>query len=429
MEISFQNKLLNKLNEIIKRWGWKVLFSFIDQGMFSGANFIINILLARWLLPEGYGTYAFGFSVFIFISGIQTAVVLEPMAIFGSTRHYQNQADYFSLLIICQFVMTVVLGVILGISTLFISKQLQPALIGVAISCPFILLIWLVRQACYVQTRTSLAMQASIIYAIILLICSFIFKTMNLLSPFSVYLLMAFSSVIAIIIPTRALGMHLFHIKIDKKILIDLISECWKYGKWILIAAIANWISTYIYVPLITEFSGLSQAAAFRAMQNFTLPLQQVLAALYLILLPYISRQKSAKGKGYLRKTTRRVLLLFSGIVFAYNAVLLLFSHEIIKIFYGNSYYQGFIWLIPCLIAISFITVFSQVFSLSLRVMQKPNAILWSKIGAAFMVVTAGIFAIRQLGLIGVIMCIGLSAFAESFISISYYKISILKVD
>jgi O-antigen/teichoic acid export membrane protein len=425
VEISIQNKLLNKFNGIVRRWGWKVLFSFIDQGMFSGANFIINILLARWLQPEGYGAYAFGFSVFLFISGIQSAVVLEPMAIFGSTRHDQNQANYFSLLIICQFILTLILGVVLGLLTLFVDKQLQPALLGVAISCPFILLIWLVRQACYVQTRTSLAMQASIAYAIVLIIGSFVFKTMNLLSPFSVYLLMSFSSVIAIIIPSRSLGIHLVNLQINKGILKDLAYECWKYGKWILLASIASWIATSIYVPLITVFSGLSQAAAFRSMQNLTLPLQQLLSALYLILLPYIARQKLANGKGYLRKTTNQVLLLFSGIVLAYSAVIIMFSHEIIKILYGNSFYQSFIWLIPCLSAVTFITIFSQVFSLSLRVMQKPDAILWAKIGAALMVVTAGIFAIRQLGLIGVILCIGISAFAEAFIARGYYKIMV----
>ena len=39
-------------------WLKKGSLAVLDQGLFSGANFVVNILLARWLTPEEYGAFA-----------------------------------------------------------------------------------------------------------------------------------------------------------------------------------------------------------------------------------------------------------------------------------------------------------------------------------------------------------------------------------
>ncbi|HEX8297559.1 MAG TPA: hypothetical protein VF594_00250, partial [Rubricoccaceae bacterium] len=35
-----------------RQGAWTVL----DQALFSGSNFVVNVLLARWLAPEAFGT-------------------------------------------------------------------------------------------------------------------------------------------------------------------------------------------------------------------------------------------------------------------------------------------------------------------------------------------------------------------------------------
>ena len=37
--------------ERLSRWARKGSLAVLDQGLFSGANFLVNILLARWLEP------------------------------------------------------------------------------------------------------------------------------------------------------------------------------------------------------------------------------------------------------------------------------------------------------------------------------------------------------------------------------------------
>ena len=50
------------------RWVTKGGLAIVDQGLISGSNFLIGILLARWLMPEAYGAFALAFSVFLLLS-------------------------------------------------------------------------------------------------------------------------------------------------------------------------------------------------------------------------------------------------------------------------------------------------------------------------------------------------------------------------
>ena len=40
------------------RWMTKGGLAILDNGLISGSNFLLGILLARWLAPEEYGAYA-----------------------------------------------------------------------------------------------------------------------------------------------------------------------------------------------------------------------------------------------------------------------------------------------------------------------------------------------------------------------------------
>src|SRR2546429_7188451 len=63
--------LFRSKNEVASRscgWGrWliKGMYAVLDQGLISGSNFLLGILLARWTGAEQYGAYALAFAIFI----------------------------------------------------------------------------------------------------------------------------------------------------------------------------------------------------------------------------------------------------------------------------------------------------------------------------------------------------------------------------
>src|SRR5690349_903079 len=71
-------------------WASKSALALVDQFLNSGSNFLLTILLARWLSAEAYGGYALAFSIYLLGISLQQALVTEPMAVFGPSSYRQN---------------------------------------------------------------------------------------------------------------------------------------------------------------------------------------------------------------------------------------------------------------------------------------------------------------------------------------------------
>src|ERR1051326_2735051 len=82
-----------------RAWSPKGALALLDQGLISGANFIVGILLARNLAPHGYGAYALAFQVFLFLSVGYSAMVLEPLSVFGSSVYRDTNREYLGVLL------------------------------------------------------------------------------------------------------------------------------------------------------------------------------------------------------------------------------------------------------------------------------------------------------------------------------------------
>ena len=60
-------------------WVTKGGLAILDQALFAGANFLVNIFLARWLTPTEYGAFALAYSIFLLLGAFHTAILTEPM--------------------------------------------------------------------------------------------------------------------------------------------------------------------------------------------------------------------------------------------------------------------------------------------------------------------------------------------------------------
>ena len=127
-----------------RRWGSKAGFSIADQAIVSGANFALNILLARWLSPTEYGAFAIAFSILLFLSGFHNALILEPMSVIGPSQYREDLARYLGINLWIHggitFGLSIILvffGVILNVMG---NSRLISSLFGLSLAVPFILL-------------------------------------------------------------------------------------------------------------------------------------------------------------------------------------------------------------------------------------------------------------------------------------------------
>src|SRR4051812_8746383 len=82
-------------------WLTKGGLAIADQGVFAASNFLLNILLARWLAPENYGAFALVFSTYLSLLLMHNALFTTPMLVFGQGKYREHFAAYLGVLLRC----------------------------------------------------------------------------------------------------------------------------------------------------------------------------------------------------------------------------------------------------------------------------------------------------------------------------------------
>src|SRR3954454_10409097 len=154
-------------------WCTKAFFAMVDQGLISGSNFALGILLARWLGAVEYGEYALAFAIFVLLSLVYQSLLLEPMSVFGPSAYRQKLRGYTGTLIWIHVAIAFATFVVLGTGALGLAHfprfgGLPSALVGASIAAPCVLLFWLARRAYYLKLASSQAAVGAVLYSVLL---------------------------------------------------------------------------------------------------------------------------------------------------------------------------------------------------------------------------------------------------------------------
>ena len=169
------------------RWAAKGGLAILDQGLFAGANFVVNILLARWLTPEDYGAFALAYSIFLLFAAFHTAILTEPMMVFGAGRYAGKFDRYLGILLRGHFALMVPASLVLAGVALLLGRLYSPsvehAFLGLAVAAGFILLLWLLRKVFHVTSQPGWAVLGSATYCAGVLACTCLLQASGRLSP------------------------------------------------------------------------------------------------------------------------------------------------------------------------------------------------------------------------------------------------------
>jgi O-antigen/teichoic acid export membrane protein len=404
------------------RWITKGGLAILDQGLISGSNFLIGILLARWLVPEQYGAFALAFSVFLLLSYVYQSFLAEPQAVFSGSTYNKSLRGYLKTLLGIHLILTF-FGVILlgGAAAVAVAlgkgDGLPGALAGVAIASPCILFFWLMRRSFYMNLAPARAAVGAFVYFVLVTGGLVFAYNRSLISPFSAYLLMALGAV--------GTGFYLLS-QINKVLPPDTAApptrreawhKHWEYGRWALAVSVVTWIPYYMYYPLVTAFSGLQQAGQLRALMNLSLPMEQSYTALSILFLPYAARVCREQGISSAGRLVRRITLLFvAGAVF-YWAVLIPLKGHVFHLLYGGKYMEV-AHFIPY-VALG-TTMWAAAFgpAILLRAVESPDSIFYARCVASALSLLIGVPATKWFGLWGVVVSIIVANFAAFLISL-----------
>ena len=373
------------ITESFLPWVAKGGLALLDFGLYSGSNFLLGILLARWMVPEQYGAYALVFSIFILVTFLYQALLLEPLSVFSGTTYSKNLGGYLKSNFWLHWGVSAVICVLMAATAIaakvwWHSPTAAMAFAGMTAATPFILIHALGRRSFYLKLSPGPAAFGSSFYCVLVVSGSFFVYKLGWLSAFSAFLVMGFAALVGGVIMLFQLKAKLEPATAQIQ-LQETWKKHWNYGKWALGTCIVGWIPTYVYIPLVSRFSGLAVTAELRALMNLGGPVLQTYAALSMLFLPYAARVHGETGRQGASALTRKLTALFVGGAIAYWIVLIPFRRLVFNLLYGGKYMDASS-LLPLFAAETVIWSAALGPAIVLRAMEYPRSLFFAN-GAA----------------------------------------------
>jgi O-antigen/teichoic acid export membrane protein len=387
--------------ERIKRWGLKGGMSVLDQGVFSTANFILSVFLARWLPSEQFGAYAIGFTVLIFVYQFYVAFLLDPMGVLGPAHFSDNLKEYFVMHLRSHFMITIVAGFFFIVAAfVWMGNQslVRQTLFVIGGTLPLLLLPWYLRRVFYILGQPAISLLGSLVYAVSLVVLTIFLRQFNALSSASALLATAIAGLLSGAYLLSVFQLRKLHSPITS--FASVMIQNWKFGKWLIVSSILIAFASQVQIWISASLLGLSASGTLRALQVIIQPMMLTITALMALATPVLSLEFSKEDfEGFNRKV---ILLSISLLILAiiFEVFLLIFNIPIEKIIYGGKF-SAYNFLLPMWGVIPLCLAYSSGIQAGLQAAQKPQAFLVAAIFWAPTSLGFGIWLTLRLGILG----------------------------
>lgn len=368
--------------------------------MWAGSNFLVSIMMARWMGQHEFGVFASGYALFWIIASFHASMLTEPMTIYGAFDHRGRLREYLGCLlwihaamwgvISCGFVAAGILHQALDFSLM------AQMMYGWSIAAGFILSSGLLRRYLYIIHRPDLAAAGASIYVLVAVFGLWAIDhigTISLLAACSVLgSAGAVSSVFYIcLIQPKA--------RLDRGQMSTVLKQHFTYGRWSVPSGFASTAIAafpYVYLPIAGSFE---QNGAFRAISNLVLPITHIIASMGSLILPSMARQGFAR-RIHVKRQADRWMMALAFVTTVYGAVLFFLMEPAFRILYSGKYdsIPSGSWL---LVLVPLASLPNLIYGSALRALKSPGSIFRSYGVALIYALTVGIYLISTYQVMG----------------------------
>jgi O-antigen/teichoic acid export membrane protein/thymidylate kinase len=408
-------RILIKYWDTIKSWVLKCSTAIMDHGLISASNFLLGIVLARYLGSEQYGAYALAFSAFVLLTLVHSALAMEPMSVFAPSIYRKTLQEYLGLLLWLQIIGTVIIVVCAGAGGVLFRLlgehgNLVSAFEGIALASPCVLIFLFARRAFYLELRPAQALIGSVAYSVLLGFGLWAVASGHLLSPFATFLVMGTAALL-----TSLLLLILLRPTVSRKAIAKVLSikevcvRHWEYGRWAFASALFVWVPWNGFYSVVAHFSGLAESGALKALLNLAMPMTQTYAAFSLLFISQAARLGHEKGWEAVKILAWRIAGLYVLGSSAYWILVCLFRNQLIGLMYAG-HYQEIAPLVPIVALASILSGAAMGPTIAIRAMRSPASVAAIYFGSSLVCILVGVPACRAWGIRGAVIGILLSS-------------------
>jgi O-antigen/teichoic acid export membrane protein len=398
----------------VRRWGSQGFWAVVDQALFAGSNVIVNVLLARWLLQAEYGAFVTAYTVLLLVQITHSALLLEPMLIFGAEKHRASFSHYLRLLQRYHWRLMAGVSTCLAAAGLTIAvvadRLLGEALAGLAVTAPVILLSWLARRACYGASTPRLAAVGGAINLTIIVVGIVILTRLRLLSVLSGQLLLGVAALATTACLLPALG-RATSVPLTDAAQATVWSDHWKYARWSISSGVLAWFHTFVYYLVLPVWGGFAASGSLRALLNLITPILHSDGALVTLLLPHFVRSRHLAGR--FPRVVAWTAAGFSVEAGLYWLVLVAFGPSLVTWLYGDAYQYDRL-TIALVGVLPLLTSLVNILGNALRAREQPDGVFWANVAAVVVAATFGVVAVAVAGIEGAILGMAASSAVQA---------------
>lgn len=318
-----------------------IVVSILDQGVVSLSNLLTSVVAARKLTPDEFGVFSLFYATLLVFSGIQNALIGNPIRVFGVAKGGSNGSGYFET----QFGLQLALG---GITSLLSAGILASGTLGPsAVWVSFPLCVFFVQL--HELARTILATKLSVISLLSLDLWTHCGRILLLAILALTDRLTTNTLFLGIAIPSAfAAGAYLFpyrSLSVRRREILSRSLENWTFGKWILIETCAYAVSSQLYLYLTALIIDARSAGALNAALAVLNLINVLLSGVMGFAIPVArDRLLNMNYEAWANWLKSVGFLIMAAVLVLWGVVALLAEH-LLRVAYGE-YYSGFAYLI-----------------------------------------------------------------------------------
>jgi O-antigen/teichoic acid export membrane protein len=396
-----QASAINTHSIRIRFWFGRGFWAVADQALFAGSNFVVGVLLARWLEPAAFGAFSTAFASYLLLATLHTSLWTEPMMIYGSGKYRQVFRGYQRILVAAHWkfgVMTALLFATLGALLWTVGQiDLGKSFMGLAVAAPLVLYLCLARRGAYVLLEPRMAAYGGGLYLILYIGVIALLQKNGLLGVTTALISMGLAALAAGVWVSRRVWSSA-ETFLNAPTNAEVSKVHWNYGRWALLAGALSWVPINIYYIALPMFHGLEAAAGLKALLNLVMPAMNFNFALG-SLLPAVFVRAREQGRLVHSVLVGLVGLLFFSLF--YWALLVLAGQWLMQWLYVGKYEGSelLVWVGLMPVAGAFVVAFGSMF----RALERPRLIAMVYMITAVFSLTLGIYATYYWALAGAI--------------------------
>jgi O-antigen/teichoic acid export membrane protein len=388
----------------------KTQLVLFDQAIVSGANFVIGLVLARFLGPAGYGQFVLTYNIILFIAGIQAALIIAPMMVNSGMLPAEQRSPYLRTVMLqqilfCSFLAIVIFAAVKILNPLFPQWGLDALLWALIFSTVTVLSQDFFRRYFFANNHAS----AAALYDAVthggkfVLLAGLGFAAQ--LNVTNALWIVGGASALGVILAVFTSGLRNNMPTVDSAKLSQVTHRHWTFGKWLLAESLVYWCGSQLVIYVAGQVVSTSLVGAMSAAANVVGMVNILFLALENLVPTRAAAIYAKGGKVSLTRYLKRIAFIGGGTILAIVIVASIWSEYWLKLFYGSAY-AGYGWMIVWWSGYYLMSFLQRPLSIGLRILGNTRDLFYASLSGALVATCLSYPIIRMAGAVGAMIAV-----------------------